>query len=69
MSTHPLVVHTDKTTRKRELRGSEKIYKALMTKNFSADIQFYKMLVDNLDMYHGRVVEIGGVLLLGKFLA
>ena len=49
MSPYPLIVHLERQG-KREIRPSEKVYKALMVKNFSADIKFYNMLVDHINI-------------------
>ena len=50
MSVYPVVVHLMKRTSQERDRTREKIYKALMVKNFSADIKFYNLLVENLDI-------------------
>ena len=50
LSPYPLIIHTKKSLGRRGLRPAEKIYQALVVNNFSADLNFYEMFVDNIDV-------------------
>ena len=50
LNTYPLIIHKRKKDAKRDNRPIEKVYQALMVNFFSADLNFYQMFVDHLDI-------------------